>query len=728
MDDVFGPDGASGYEHDGDWTKYLNIDGPDVLADFEQLNDQDLLNDPVLLDDPELMSVLSQISLPALASGLQSLRPPDLDNAVAARDQTIQRCQAGNAIDTRHDAGEVGARPKRGRGVYSPRNSLSSTHSAQPSKKKARRLRFSAAQVDILDTWLNCHLEYPYPQQKEKEDLAAATKLTVDQVNSWFARTRQRRLLSAKGRDPWQPEFGDVDHLKPVTVSRQRTQRDESPQQSRLGSASLRSREPGQSSLAVIPASPRPFYLSDQSVASGPSLPNNEAYGDRLAPSALSCGASKVDWWLDTLPSSDSEYEPVSKSEWDNLPPSFQLQLSQDNEERHSLSSSLLPRDVLSVPTWEAFRSRRTSTSISSIDVGTNMFSASITSVGSDLAMTSGQSVSTWATTISSRSLGRRRGRRMGFTHRSAPLHREGSSRKKIQLAKSYWCTFCSTVFPDKYRWRRHEESKHAPQKAWICKPIEVRHGQPAACPLCYFLEDSPAQCMHDMQPCWAKPEYQRTFHRKDNLVQHFEGFHNARAGINSALLAELTEGISSIPYDLTCHFCTAQNPTWDDRVDHIAKHFEGGITMDSWKPPPSVNAESAALNQIKPYLPQLSRMWKARGGPQAAERQSKKESNFCVFLPGDANVPRIVVEDYSKVLRAPDSAPPAYPEFSCHTEEGISTLRDQHESDILTLNKAEDVRSYKKIKFKHVTPKKSLKSKIGKLLTKFTLSPTAGT
>jgi len=42
--------------------------------------------------------------------------------------------------------------------------------------------------------WLQSHLSDPYPQENDKAILAAASGLTVRQVEAWFSRTRRRKL------------------------------------------------------------------------------------------------------------------------------------------------------------------------------------------------------------------------------------------------------------------------------------------------------------------------------------------------------------------------------------------------------------------------------------------------------------------------------------------------------------------------------------------------------
>ena len=242
----------------------------------------------------------------------------------------------------------------------------------------------------------------------------------------------------------------------------------------------------------------------------------------------------------------------------------------------------------------------RENVSVSS-SVGSNVLSSRQSSRNS--GNLSAASVRTFSSSRTSYSFSPRRGRRM-------PAKRQSQSSKEVKTSdlwsqipslkdadrpRKYCCTYCPERFRTSFMWRRHEESKHAPQISWICRPVKPSQHCSASCPLCHFAEGRPAQCPNDMLPCWIKPEMDRTFYRKDNLVQHLKGMHNAGAGINNTLLDELTESVGG-PNDLTCHFCKHRRGTWRDRASHIAGHFASGMTMLDWKPPEAGSGEFLAI------------------------------------------------------------------------------------------------------------------------------------
>jgi hypothetical protein len=76
-------------------------------------------------------------------------------------------------------------------------------------QKKPRSSRFRKGQQQILEEWLLRNMSYPYPQEQDKVSLSSCTGLSVRQVETWFSRTRQRKLIRADdlGLRPQGPEY-----------------------------------------------------------------------------------------------------------------------------------------------------------------------------------------------------------------------------------------------------------------------------------------------------------------------------------------------------------------------------------------------------------------------------------------------------------------------------------------------------------------------------------------
>jgi hypothetical protein len=71
--------------------------------------------------------------------------------------------------------------------------SAPSTPSSAPSSSNAnRRVYFPKSSTIELKRWLDEHHEDPYPDAKQKRDMALATGLTYDQVQHWFINARMR--------------------------------------------------------------------------------------------------------------------------------------------------------------------------------------------------------------------------------------------------------------------------------------------------------------------------------------------------------------------------------------------------------------------------------------------------------------------------------------------------------------------------------------------------------
>lgn len=187
-------------------------------------------------------------------------------------------------------------------------------------------------------------------------------------------------------------------------------------------------------------------------------------------------------------------------------------------------------------------------------------------------------------------SFGRRKGRRRPALQ-SSPSHgspgRASSAASLIGFEEGdaiYQCTFCSKRFNRKFTWQRHEKSIHLPSKSWICShdnlPLRVRDGQEA----CWFCPSSgsvgffePHHRHRDLaHQCSAKPLSERTFYRRDHLVQHLRGVHAAADDSNAILNVQFFEQTTPLtPSQLTCPLCGELMPSWKARVAHVSRHFE---------------------------------------------------------------------------------------------------------------------------------------------------------
>lgn len=66
-----------------------------------------------------------------------------------------------------------------------------------------RRKNVTRESTSTLKTWLRGHMNNPYPTKGEKIMLAIITKMTINQVSTWFANARRR--LKKENKMTWLP-------------------------------------------------------------------------------------------------------------------------------------------------------------------------------------------------------------------------------------------------------------------------------------------------------------------------------------------------------------------------------------------------------------------------------------------------------------------------------------------------------------------------------------------
>ena len=157
------------------------------------------------------------------------------------------------------------------------------------------------------------------------------------------------------------------------------------------------------------------------------------------------------------------------------------------------------------------------------------------------------------------------------------------SEHQKKRPETMFQCTFCKIEIAEK-SWKRHEESLHYCPRKWMCMP----NGMPfvwlspdtGTCMFCGTLvHATEAHDCHRIHDCLSRPDHERTFQRKDKLVQHLNQFHGVTLD-ESALKAWESKARDQ---SWKCGFCGKLLTTWDVRAKHIAKHFRDGFTMKDW-------------------------------------------------------------------------------------------------------------------------------------------------
>lgn len=148
-----------------------------------------------------------------------------------------------------------------------------------------------------------------------------------------------------------------------------------------------------------------------------------------------------------------------------------------------------------------------------------------------------------------------------------------------------YQCTFCTETFKTKFDWQRHEKSLHLTLEQWVCclhGPLATKPDTTSLCCV-YCGEISPEDAhveSHHYSACAARSLDERTFHRKDHLVQHLRLVHNAKFESWS-----MKTWMIPIPdVKSRCGFCSREMSTWVERTEHLGEHFKAGATMADWK------------------------------------------------------------------------------------------------------------------------------------------------
>ncbi|EOA84566.1 uncharacterized protein SETTUDRAFT_136488 [Exserohilum turcica Et28A] len=175
---------------------------------------------------------------------------------------------------------------------------------------------------------------------------------------------------------------------------------------------------------------------------------------------------------------------------------------------------------------------------------------------------------------------------------RRAPRKKRANRRRRLEkepvttpLIMPYQCTFCTEVFRTKYDWQRHEKSLHLPLERWICGLHGPRFAKETNEELCCVFcgETNPDEAhveAHHYSACQERNLRERTFHRKDHLVQHLRLVHGVE-------FADWSMSCWMLPIPdvrSRCGFCGITMSTWLERTDHLADHFKSGTTMASWQ------------------------------------------------------------------------------------------------------------------------------------------------
>jgi ankyrin repeat protein len=167
------------------------------------------------------------------------------------------------------------------------------------------------------------------------------------------------------------------------------------------------------------------------------------------------------------------------------------------------------------------------------------------------------------------------------------PIHKPCAlcGAKPIYYCTRKDCFYSVHSFTD---WKRHEEGgEHWPKERFMC--LQCPTGQTdlngnSLCEFClvpFFSLGCDARA-HYLRCVTARDEG-KTFGRKDHLVEHLQKEHGMS---NMSPHAASWKYAVNSNWPRQCGFCGEIFQTWDQRMRHIAKHYQDGLNISSWKLP----------------------------------------------------------------------------------------------------------------------------------------------
>ncbi|KAL2127072.1 hypothetical protein VTI74DRAFT_11375 [Chaetomium olivicolor] len=157
--------------------------------------------------------------------------------------------------------------------------------------------------------------------------------------------------------------------------------------------------------------------------------------------------------------------------------------------------------------------------------------------------------------------------------------------RRRSAAENPYQCTFCVDSFKKKHDWVRHEKTVHLSLESWICSVglgiLDLAGSEALPCDFCSASPLTESHfSTHEFDVCADRPLSERSFRRKDHLIQHFRKFHHCTT--IPAFRVEACRIVSN-EVQSRCGFCQLVMPTWAARADHLAEHFKNGQRMADW-------------------------------------------------------------------------------------------------------------------------------------------------
>lgn len=191
-------------------------------------------------------------------------------------------------------------------------------------------------------------------------------------------------------------------------------------------------------------------------------------------------------------------------------------------------------------------------------------------------------------------------GGRSSITSIEAPSAHVTSQIRSHSKDRVKWsCTLCEhDTFRGKQEWIRHERNQHFPRHVYYCQPDIIVRNNELYCMECKI--ENPG-CNHiakcDAHACALKDFPARRFASKEKFIKHLRSheLHNDCRQLDEwkRLLPEQVWG---------CGFCVRVFDDVEERLFHISRHFERGMTRADW------DASRVVLSLLT--LPYIANAW----------------------------------------------------------------------------------------------------------------------
>ena len=168
--------------------------------------------------------------------------------------------------------------------------------------------------------------------------------------------------------------------------------------------------------------------------------------------------------------------------------------------------------------------------------------------------------------------------------HAHLTLDETKPSRETTKAANHYWCTICENAKSYKILsdWKKHERG-HV--RTYVCMyrgPLEETEGG-HICILCGLNNPSKAHLDgHKVGTCGQGVPGSFANKRRARLVVHLMECHNVQGKAQAQAIADKWQAITQ-EQAWSCGFCAHLIYNFEERLKHIALHFDHGQTIDEW-------------------------------------------------------------------------------------------------------------------------------------------------